>query len=183
MQNICDYLTLLPTVSHHQNKQTPLKNNNIVDRNPKGCGYRRLNSALRVTLGLGKQTVRFNVTEDLRWHHCPLFHFLLQRKKSAQFPFVHLLVFPPKENEVRMWVDGDEARGREGLKKTMEMKEMALSQSEKQLATSPLGSAIRHASWRRWQLITKAPLNTMPSSLSVCSCMGKLITAFPSKTF
>lgn len=80
---------------------------------------------------------------------------------------------------------GGRRRGerKRGAEKTMEMEEMALSQSEEQLATSPLGSAIRHASWRHWQLITKAPLNAMPSSLSVCSCMGKLITAFPSKTF
>lgn len=78
------------------------------------------------------------------------FSFLLQRKKSAQFLFVHSLVFPPKENEVRMWVDGE-------AEKTMEMKEMALSQSEEQLATSPPGSAISRAGWRPWQLITKAP--------------------------
>lgn len=71
----------------------------------------------------------------------PSFYFLLQRKKSAQFLFVHSLVFPPKENEVRMWVDGE-------AEKTMEMEEMALSQSEEQLATSPPGSAISRAGWR-----------------------------------
>jgi len=113
----------------------------------------------------------------------PSFSFSPPEEEVSTIPFcplAHLSAQGKRGEDVGGWRRGERKRGAE---KTMEMEEMALSQSEKQLATSPLGSAIRHASWRHWQLITKAPMNTMPSSLSVCSCMGKLITAFPSKTF
>lgn len=104
----------------------------------------------------------------------PSFYFLLQRKKSAQFLFVHSLVFPPKENEVRMWVDGE-------AEKTMEMEEMALSQSEEQLATSPPGSAISRAGWRPWQLITKAP-RTQCQVLYLCApAWASWLQPFPPK--